>query len=518
MALNSKQQMKPYHKNPRRINKKQFEQLKENLLYLGDLSGIVHDLNSNEIIGGNQRSSVFDVSKCDVEIVHQYDYPDEQGTIAHGFIIWKDKRYTYRQVRWTPKQCEQANITANRLGGEWDFDELANWDMSDLLTWGFEESDFPFDVAPATNEDADAEPQIDKAEELRQKWDVQSGQMWQLGEHRIVCGDCTDRAVVERVMGGDKAVLCHADPPYGMGKEKDGIVNDNLYREKLDEFQMKWWEVCRPSLEDNASTYIWGNAEDLWRLWHRHLEISERLTFRNEIVWDKGSGQGMLSDAHRMFPTASERCIFFMLGEQGFNNNADNYWDGWEPIRGYLKAQRDLMGWDNARCKTLAGHSPQSGCHWFDASQWSFVTEDVYNTWQLAANGKAFQRDYDELKRDYDELKRDYDELKRDFYATRAYFDNTHDGMTDVWSFPRVTGDDRHEHATPKPVAMMERAIKSSSPVAAIVYEPFSGSGTTLIACENLSRKARAVEISPAYVAVAIQRWVDVTGKEPILL
>ena len=357
----------------------------------------------------------------------------------------------------------------------------------------------------------DAEPQIDKAEELRQKWNVQSGQMWQLGDHRIICGDCTDRAVVERVMQGEKAILCHADPPYGMGKEKDGVANDNLYNLKLDEFQMDWWEAVRPSIVDNASIYIWGTAEDLWRLWYRHLQISERLTFRNEIVWDKGSGQGMLSDAHRMFPTASERCIFFMLGEQGFNNNADNYWDGWEPIRGYLKAQRDLMGWDNARCKTLAGHSPQSGCHWFDASQWSFVTEDVYNTWQLAANGKAFQRDYDELKRDYDEL-------KRDFYATRAYFDNTHDGMTDVWSFPRVTGDDRHEHATPKPVAMMERAIKSSSPVAAIVYEPFSGSGTTLIACENLSRKARAVEISPAYVAVAIQRWVDVTGKEPILL
>ena len=357
----------------------------------------------------------------------------------------------------------------------------------------------------------DAEPQIDKAEELRVKWNVQSGQMWQLGEHRIVCGDCTDRAVVERVMGGEKAVLCHADPPYGMGKENDGIANDNLYNAKLDEFQMDWWEACRPFLNDNASAYIWGTAEDLWRLWYRHLQISERLTMRNEIVWNKGSGQGMLSDAHRMYPTSSERCIFFMLGEQGFNNNADNYWDGWEPIRAYLKEQRDLIGWDNAKCKEIAGHSPKSGCHWFDSSQWSFVTEDVYTAWQSAANGRAFQRDYDELKRDYDEL-------KRDFYATRAYFDNTHDSMTDVWSFPRVLGEDRHEHATPKPVAMMERAIKSSSPDAAIVYEPFSGSGTTLIACENLSRKARAVEISPAYVAVAIQRWVDVTGKEPILL
>ena len=140
--------MKPYHKNPRQITRKQFQQLKENLAYLGDLSGIVHDLNTDEIIGGNQRSAVFDVNKCQIEIVHKYDYPDEQGTVAQGFIIWDGKRYTYRQVRWTPKQCEQANITANRLGGDWDWDSLANgFDMSDLLSWGFEENDFPFDTS-----------------------------------------------------------------------------------------------------------------------------------------------------------------------------------------------------------------------------------------------------------------------------------------------------------------------------------------------------------------------------------
>ena len=71
----------------------------------------------------------------------------------------------------------------------------------------------------------DAEPQIDKAEELRVKWDVQSGQMWQLGEHRIICGDCTDRAVVERVMGGEKADCVVTDSPYGINRE--GIENDD---------------------------------------------------------------------------------------------------------------------------------------------------------------------------------------------------------------------------------------------------------------------------------------------------
>jgi DNA modification methylase len=90
--------------------------------------------------------------------------------------------------------------------------------------------------------------------------------------------------------------------------------------------------------------------------------------------------------------------------------------------------------------------------------------------------------------------------------------------MTDVWDFPGVTGDDRHGHATPKPVAMMARAIKSSSPDGAIVYAPFNGTGPELIACEQLGRKCRAVELSAAYCAVALQRWADMTGQTPELL
>ena len=70
-------------------------------------------------------------------------------------------------------------------------------------------------------------------------------------------------------------------------------------------------------------------------------------------------------------------------------------------------------------------------------------------------------------------------------------------------------------HTSVKPMPVTEDLVKHT---AGIVYEPFSGSGTTLIACERLGRKCRAVEISPAYCAVAIQRWVDVTGGEPVLL
>lgn len=150
--------MKKYHKNPRTLTDKQARKLTESLEDLGDLSGIVHNLETDEVIGGNQRTSIFNVNTCEIEMTHEADAPDEQGTVGLGYIIWKGKRYTYRQVRWQPKRAERANIVANKLGGDWDFDVLANeFDVDDLLTWGFEPKEFGLDdldiAAPAPESD-----------------------------------------------------------------------------------------------------------------------------------------------------------------------------------------------------------------------------------------------------------------------------------------------------------------------------------------------------------------------------
>lgn len=155
-----------YHKNPRQISRKQYEALEQRLAELGDLSGIVHDLNSDEIIGGNQRSRVFDINACDVELVQVLDTPDEQGTVAHGFVLWEGYKYAYRQVRWTERQCEQANVVANKAGGDWDFDILANeFNGDDLLAWGFERGELGMgdeglpDFRPV---DMDEQPKLDQ--------------------------------------------------------------------------------------------------------------------------------------------------------------------------------------------------------------------------------------------------------------------------------------------------------------------------------------------------------------------
>lgn len=318
----------------------------------------------------------------------------------------------------------------------------------------------------------------------------------------MLIGDCTEVVNVSKLLGGSKVNLVHADPPYGMGKNE--IENDNLYREKLDLFQMQWFDQCRSFIADNSSVYIWGTAEDLWRLWFGSLSKSERMTIRNEIVWDKGSGQGMGSDAHRMYPTASERCLFFVLGEQGYNNNADNYWDGFTPIVEYLESQRAAMNWSIKDTKRIAGHSEKSGCHWFDKSQWTMPTEEVYNAWKAAANNNAF--------------KKDYDELKKEFYATRAPFNNTHALMTDVWRFETMRGEDRPDHPTPKPVEMMERIFKTSGTDDAVIYSPFLGSGTDVIAGQNCRRVVYGLEKDEKYAAVILERFLAATGIQPELI
>ena len=430
-----------------------------------------------------------------------------------------------KELGWTEIQATRTELTGsaatafaiadNRTAelAEWEEDKLAQVlqslkveDADLLAATGYDAAEVDKMVGTEVTEDEVPEP---PAEPI-----TKAGDLWILGEHRVLCGDSTKAEDVGRLMNGTKAQLIHADPPYGMGKEKDGVQNDNLYAEKLDKFQMAWWKAFRPHAEDNASAYIWGEAESLWRLWFSGgLKDSERLTMRNEIIWQKGINGAPWAEG-RSYQPATERALFFMLGEQGFNTNADNYWDGWEPMRKYLNDEMEKCG-GTKNWKAALGN--QMGGHYFTKSQWCFPTEESYKKLQAFAKGDAFKREHDELKREHDELKREHDELKREFYGTRAYFDNAHDNMSDVWKFSKVTGEERHGHATPKPVEMMARAIKSSTRGGGLLVEPFLGSGSTLIAAEQLGRKCYGMEITPAYCDVIVNRWENLTGKKAVL-
>ncbi len=480
--------------NVRKHDRKNLDAIKASLRKFGQQKPIVVDAKGIVLAGNGTLTAAKELGWTEIEITRT----TLQGVEATAFAI-------------------ADNRTAELA--EWDDDGLAK--VLELLK--VEDAD----LFAATGYDAEEVDKMSKVEVIEDEVPeppaepiTKAGDLWILGEHRVMCGDSTKAEDVERLMNGKRAQLIHADPPYGMGKEKDGVQNDNLYADKLDAFQMAWWRAFRPHAEDNASAYIWGNAEELWRLWYvGGLSKSERLTFRNEIVWDKKTaGAGGIShmgaEGFRQYPCSTERCLFFMLGEQGFNTNADNYWEGWEPIRKYLNDEMEKCG-GTKNWKAALGN--QMGGHYFTKSQWCFPTEEAYKKLQAFGKGDAFKREHDELKREHDELKREHDELKREFYGTRAYFDNTHDNMTDVWEFNRVTGEKRHGHATPKPIEMMARAIKSSTQDGGLLVEPFLGSGSTLIAAEQLGRKCYGMEISPAYCDVIVQRWENLTGKKAVL-
>lgn len=212
--------MEFYHKNPRQITPIQLENLEKWLEELGDLSGIVHDLNSGEIIGGNQRGRVFNINECEIVLEEEFKKPDSQGTVAWGYVVWKKHKYAYRQVRWSEDQCEKANIIANKSGGDWDFKILKNrFRFDDLIEWGFREKELGFKI------DGDGggeviEPEIEIGPELLERHDYlvlyfDNQFDWQVacerfGVKTVRCAKVGDKSVEQsglgRVLDG-KAIL-----------------------------------------------------------------------------------------------------------------------------------------------------------------------------------------------------------------------------------------------------------------------------------------------------------------------
>ena len=353
----------------------------------------------------------------------------------------------------------------------------------------------------------------DEVPEVEEKAVSKRGEIYELGNSLLMCGDSTNAEDVARLMGGEKADMVFTDPPYGMKKQNEGVTNDNLNFDDLLEFNKKWIALSFEHLKDVGSWYCWGIDEPLMDIYSNILKPmakENKITFRNLLTWDKGSGQGENSEDYRMYAIADEKCLFVMAGVQGFNTNADHYFEGWEPIRDYLLNSRLAMGWDVPTMKRIVGHSDLSRDHWTSKSQFNMPTREVYDKLKAEAERQRKEKgiNNDAFKREYDAFKREYDDIKREYYKTRAYFNNTDEIKNNVWKFKRTSTEERESaggHATPKPIELCSRAINTSSRNGELVLDLFGGSGSTLIACEKLGRKCKMIELEP--------KWCDVIRK-----
>lgn len=511
--------LRPYARNSRKHSPEQIRKIAASILRFGFIRPVVVNEATGEIIAGHGSTEAalsLKLPKVPVIVVGHLTDEERRAFVIADNKLAEESEWDETMLAEELAALAEAGFDDLKLTG-FDDEELADLVGDELVQvaghWR--------KIATGHGQTSTAENEDDEDEfpipELPAVAITRTGDLWRLGEHRILCGDSRNAADVARLMDGKIAQLLLADPPYGMGKQSVGVANDNIYNENLDVFQMEWWRVWRPHLLENASAYVWGNAEDLWRLWYcGGLRDAEKfIQVRNEIVWDKGSAPGMKSADIHGYQTGSERCLFLMMGEQLLGNvNACDYFEGWEPVRGYLAAEVEKMKWKPAEVNAITG--VQMFSHWFSKSQWCIIPRNHYESLAAAANGLAFTKPFDALRQEYENCRKNYRE-HLDKY--RSYFDNTHAAMIDVWKFPRVVAEDRHGHATPKPkpIGMIGRQIFSSSASGFLVVEPFAGSGSTLIAAHNAGRICYTMELLPQWVDVVIRRWQSVTGQKATL-
>lgn len=413
-------EIKPNPDNPRIIRDEHFAKLKKSIQEFPQMMEkrpIVVDEN-NMILGGNMRfRALQDIYGKDGDI------PDNWITIA------KD---------WTDEQKREFVIKDNVAFGEWDWTALANeWNAADLNDWAVDLPEgFGIPIAEPEAKDDDFDENEDPVETI-----CKPGEMWKLGEHRLLCGDSTKPEDVEKLMMGELADLWITDPPYNVAVQNSQnmtILNDNMKSDEFRSFLRDAFFAANKVLTKGCPFYIWFASKE-----HINFEGAlndNGLIVRQELIWNKNH---------------------FILGRAHYQ---------W-------KHEPCLYGWKGDSCRFFIDSRNQAS---------------VYS---------------DEMDINISKMKKpELQKLLHDILQG--------DTPTTVLDYMKPNKDT--EHPTMKPVRLFGYQISNSSKAGDVVLDTFGGSGTTIIACEQLYRKARLIELDPHYCDVIIARWEKFTAKKAV--
>lgn len=370
---------------------------------------------------------------------------DRDGVIIAGHTRYKAARRLKLQevpvivaAELDPEKVKALRIADNSTG------EIAEWDLQlllqELIGLDYDMGEFGLNLQIKIDEEVKEDDfKVDPPE----KPITQRGDIWLLGEHRVMCGDSTSAQDVETLMAGQQADLLLTDPPYNVNYQSSKgttIENDNMAESQFQQFLLQAYSRAFDACRTGAAAYIFhaDTEGEAFRAMFREAGWA----LHGCLIWVKNS----LVLGHSDYQWQHEPCLY-----------------GWKPGAGhYFINDRSLTTViDDAKPEDLRK-----------------LKKDQLLEWAIKAQEKLTQVPSSVIRCDKP---------------------------------PRNA-----EHPTMKPVVLCGRLIKNSSLSGQIVLDLFGGSGSTLIACEQLSRKCYTMEYDPKYVDVIVKRWEDFTGEKAV--
>ncbi len=423
-------ELRPSEYNPRKWSKEAVSQLRESIKKYGLVDPLLVNASAERrgiVIGGHFRLAVI----------------KELG-IAEAPVVYVNIPDIERE--------KELNLRLNKNVGEFNWDLLADFGEAFLTDIGFtsEEMDdiFGIDESP---EVFDLEKELKKLQ--IEKIEVQKGDVWQLGLHRLMCGDSTVEKDILKLMNGEKADLCFTDPPYilnylqgkkrhGKATEGFGLKRDRRYLETEslpDNFTELWMKNVAKVQKPDFSIIVFENPKNLRVIWN---ELEKHWKYRNTIVWRLPNRVQGFAAKYKFF----NKHDIALVGTGG-------------DISLNLEPEDELL-------------------------------QNEYENAIYATSGKPQWEGYEKGKKI----------CPTDFIEFKAA-DEKSSGQGIIFGT--------------KPIEILIPYIKVLTKRDDLIVEPFGGSGSTLIAAEKMNRRCYLMEKSSVYAEVIKRRFEKLTGVTP---
>jgi DNA modification methylase len=326
----------PAKYNPRKISDEAMGRLTKSLAEFGNIQPITWNARTGNVVGGHQRLKVYQaMGKTEVE-------------------VWA--------VDLDEQKEKAANIALNKLAGEFDLPALKDI-LQDIDTGeiDLEITGFGMEEIAEMMEDAHPEVTEDEVPEVPVDAITKPGDLWLLGEHRVLCGDATSEADVSRLMNGEKADMVFTDPPYGVNY--DGGHATDKRREKLkNDNSTLIYDDSVPNMfkhsKDEAALYLWFAATKSLQV----LQVlqANNYVIRSWLIWNKNQAQfGAIGAQYKQ---KHEPCLYcFKKGQSPYWNGPNNEVSVWDEKRSRINEFHPTQKPVELSARALANSCPASG-------------------------------------------------------------------------------------------------------------------------------------------------------------